>query len=53
MIKNVKNIVRWTYVTNDLNGEKIAGTVYENELQKKNEKERKKRRIKRCLEYKR
>ena len=24
----------WTYVLNDLNGEEITGTFYENELQK-------------------
>ena len=39
MNKNVKNTVSWTYVINDLNGEEIVGTFYENELQKTNEKE--------------
>ena len=34
MIKEIKNIVPWTYVTNDLNGEGIIGTFYEKELQK-------------------
>ena len=29
----------WTYVINDLNGEEIFGTFYENELQKTNQKE--------------
>ena len=29
MIKKVKNIVPWTYVINDLNGEEIVGTFYE------------------------
>ena len=29
----------WSYVVNDLNGEEIAGTFYENELQKTNQKE--------------
>ena len=29
----------WTYVINDLNGGEIAGIVYENELQKSNQKE--------------
>ena len=29
----------WTYVINDLNGEEIVGTFYENELQKTNQKE--------------
>ena len=35
----VKNTVPWTYVINDLNGEEITGTFYENELQKTNQKE--------------
>ena len=34
MIKEIKNTVPWTYVINDLNGEKIIGTFYEKELQK-------------------
>ena len=38
MIKKVKNTVPWSYVINDLNGEEIVGTFYENELQKTNEK---------------
>ena len=29
----IKNIVPWTYVINDLNGEEIIGTFYEKELQ--------------------
>ena len=29
----------WTYFVNDLNGEEIVGTFYENKLQKANEKE--------------
>ena len=29
----------WTYVLNDLNGEEIIGTFYENKLQKTNQKE--------------
>ena len=29
----------WTYVINDLNGEEILGTFYENELQKANQNE--------------
>ena len=33
IIKKIKNIVPWTYVFNDLNGEEIIGTFYENELQ--------------------
>ena len=39
IIKKVKNTVPWTYVINDLNGEKIIGTFYEKELQKTNLKE--------------
>ena len=38
MIKKVKNTVPWTDI-NDLNGEEIVETFYENELQKTNEKE--------------
>ena len=34
LIKKIKNTVPWTYVLNDLNGEEIIGTFYENELQK-------------------
>ena len=39
MTKKVKNTVSWSYVVNDLNGEEISGTFYENELQKTNQKE--------------
>ena len=39
VIKKVKNTVPWTYVINDLNGEKIIGTFYEKELQKTNQQE--------------
>ena len=39
VIKEVKNIVLWTYVINDLNGEEIMGTFYEKELQKTNQEE--------------
>ena len=39
IIKKIKNTVQWTYVLNDLNGEEIIGTFYENELQKTNQKE--------------
>ena len=35
----IKNTVPWTYIINDLNGEEITGTFYENELQKTNQKE--------------
>ena len=38
MIKKVKNTVPWTYVIIDRKGEEIVGTVYENELQKTNQK---------------
>ena len=38
LIKNVKNTVPWTYVVNDVKGEEIVGTFYENELQKTNKK---------------
>ena len=31
-------IVPWIYIINDLNGEEIIGTFYENELQKLNQK---------------
>ena len=39
MIKKVKNAVPLKYVINDLNGEKIVGSFYEEELQKTNQKE--------------
>ena len=39
IIKKIKNTVPWTYVVNDLNGEEIIGTFYENELQSKNQQE--------------
>ena len=38
-VNKIKNAVHWTYVVNDLNGEKITGTFYEKELQKTNQKE--------------
>ena len=38
-VNKIKNTVPWTYVINDLNGEEITGTFYENELQKTNQKE--------------
>ena len=37
MIKEVKNIVPWAYVINDLNGEETIGTLYEKELQETNQ----------------
>ena len=39
VVSKIKNAVPWTYVINDLNGEKITGTFYEKELQKTNQKE--------------
>ena len=39
VVDKIKSIVPWTYVINDLNGEEITGTFYENELQKTNQKE--------------
>ena len=39
VIKKIKNAVPWTYVINDINGEKIIGTFYEQELQGANQKE--------------
>ena len=39
IIKRIKNSVPWTYVINDLNGEEIVGTFYENELQGTSQKE--------------
>ena len=34
VIKKVKNIVPWTYVISDLEGEEIIRTFYEKEFQK-------------------
>ena len=39
VIKEINNTVPWTYVIKDLNGEKIIGTFYENELQRTNQEE--------------
>ena len=39
VIKKVKNAVLWTYAISDLNGEKILGTFYEEEMQKTNQTE--------------
>ena len=39
VIKNIKNTVPWTYVINDLHGEEIIGTFYEQELQGTNQQE--------------
>ena len=38
IIKKIKNTIPWAYVINDLNGEEIIGTFYENELQKTDQK---------------
>ena len=34
VVNKIRNTVLWTYVINDLNGEKITGSFYEKELQK-------------------
>ena len=39
VISEIENTVPWTYVINDLNGEEITGTFYEDELQKTNQRE--------------
>ena len=39
VIRKVQNTVPWTYVINDLNGEEIIGTFYEQELEKTNQQE--------------
>ena len=39
VVSKIKNTVPWTYVINDLKGEKITGTFYEKELQKTNQQE--------------
>ena len=39
VIKKIKNTVPWTYVISDLNGEEIAGSFFEKELQRTNQKE--------------
>ena len=39
MIKKIKNTVPRTYLINDLNDEKIVGTLYDKELQKTNQQE--------------
>ena len=38
-VSKIKNIVPWTYVINDLNGEEIIGSFHEKELRKTNQKE--------------
>ena len=39
LLRKLKNTVPWTCVINDLNGEEIIGTFYENELQDTSQKE--------------
>ena len=39
IVSKFKNTVPWTYVIRDLNGEEIAGSFYEKELQRTNQKE--------------
>ena len=39
IVSKIKNTVPWTYVINDLNGEEIIETFYENKLKKTNQKE--------------
>ena len=39
VISKIKNTAPWTYVTNDLNGEEIISTFYEQELQSTNQQE--------------
>ena len=39
VVKKVQNTVPWTYLNNDLNGEKIVGSFYGKELQKTDQKE--------------
>ena len=39
MISKIKYTVSWTYVISDINGEKVLGTFYENELQMTNQEE--------------
>ena len=39
VITKVKNTIPWIYVINDLNGDEITGTFYEEELQKTNQQE--------------
>ena len=37
VVRKIKKTVPWTYLINDLMGEEIIGTFYENELQKTNQ----------------
>ena len=39
LINKIKNTASWTYVGNDLNGEKVIGSFYEKQLQNASQKE--------------
>ena len=39
MIKNIKHAVLWTNATNNINGEELFGSFYQNELQETNQKQ--------------
>ena len=39
VVSKIKNTVPWTYIINDVKGEEIIGTFYENQLQKTNQQE--------------
>ena len=45
VVSKIKNTVPWTYIINDLNGQKITGTYYEKELQRTNQKEFRKEKV--------
>ena len=45
VVSGIKNTVSWTYVVIDLNGEEIAGSFYEKELQKTAQKEFRKEKV--------
>ena len=45
IVNEIKNTVPWTYTINDLNGKPITETFYEKELQKTNQKEFRKEKI--------
>ena len=39
VIRKIQNTVPWTYLINDLSGEKVMGSFYEKEFQKTDQKE--------------
>ena len=45
VVSKIKNTVPWTYIINDLNGQKITEAFYEKELQKTNQKEFRKEKV--------